>query len=518
MVYILKEAMEEVLFEKGIKHTAHGLNFYLSYFDDIARLLPREAYCFVVGGWVRDRLLGEPVGYHIDVDLLTTCDPREVAKKLAQRIGGSYFEFEKKGLFIKRPTIATVVLRLGPYKYRFDFAQLKGRNIERALVEDLLSRDFTANAMAISIDDVLSIGAKQTIIYDPAHGVEDLEQGFLRPVSLENLEEDPVRILRGFRLAVEKELKLTEDFYEFVRKKGHLIKKAPAERITLELFKILRTNKSYKVLKDLYRHGLLQVLFPDTARWEEVKDQGEHHIYPLEEHVFKVLESLERVLEERERYLHAELLKDLGRMQVHGEFSDIELLKLSALFHDLAKPHTFEIREGRITFYNHDKLGARLVRDYGRLYRWGEEATHFVASMVEQHLRVFYLRESLSKGQLTDRGRTNFWRDCGHIATHLFLHSIADALGSGDTEEEIAMLLKTIEDLTHYKLEKLSKVPQKALLDGREIMELLGIGQGPLVGRIKKALEEAQLEGRVQTREEAVEFVRSYYKSLSEGA
>ena len=76
--------------------------------------------------------------------------------------------------------------------------------------------------MAVSIDALLSIGAKQTIIYDPAHGIEDLEQGLLRPISLKNLEEDPVRIIRGFRLAVEKRLSLTEDFYEFVERKDTL--------------------------------------------------------------------------------------------------------------------------------------------------------------------------------------------------------------------------------------------------------------------------------------------------------
>ncbi|MDW8067133.1 MAG: HD domain-containing protein [Aquificaceae bacterium] len=506
----------EVFFEKGIKHTAHGLNFYMTYFDDVAKVLPREAYCFIVGGWVRDRLLGEPVGYHIDVDLLVDCDPREVAKKLAERIGASYFEFEKKGIFIKRPTIATVVLRLPPYKYRFDFAQIKGKNLEKALVEDLLSRDFTANAMAVSIDDVLSIGAKQTLIYDPAHGVEDLEQGLLRPVSLDNLEEDPVRILRGFRLAVEKGLQLTEDFYHFVEKKAHLLKKSPPERITLELFKILRHTESSKVLRDLYKHGVLQVLFPDTARWKEVKDQGEHHIYALEEHVFKVLEALELVIRERDRYLPAELLENLGKMEVYGEFSDMELLKLSALFHDLAKPHTFEIREGKVTFYNHDKLGAELVKEYGKHYRWGEEATKFVSKMVREHLRPFYLRESLSKGQLTDRGRANFWKECEDIAPHLFLHAIADALGSGDQEIEIKRLLETIHDLVSYRRDKLSKLSVKPLLDGEEIMRMLGIGPGPLVGKIKKALEDAQLEGKVSTKEEAVEFVKEYFRNLQE--
>lgn len=501
----------EIYFEKGIKHTAHGLNFYMTYFDEIAKLLPYEAYCFVVGGWIRDRILGDPVGYHVDVDLLVTCDPREVAKKLAERIGGSYFEFEKKGFFIKRPTIATVVLRVPPYKYRFDFAKLEGKDIEKALVEDLLSRDFTANAMAVSIDDLLSIGSKQTIIYDPAQGIEDLEQGLLRPVSLKNLEEDPVRILRGFRLAVEKKLNLTEDFYDFVEKKRDILRKAPPERITLELFKILRTSESHKILKDLYRHGVLQVLFPETYRWKEIKDQGEHHIYPLEEHVFKVLEALEKVLKEAEVYLPADLLKGLGSLEVLGEFSDIELLKLSALFHDIAKPYTFEIKDGKITFYNHHKLGAQKVIQYGRTYRWGEEATKFISRIVEEHLRPFYLRESLSKGQLTDRGRAKFWKDCGDIAPHLFLHSIADAIGSGDEEAKIKDLLKTIKDLIDYRKEKLSKLPIKPLLNGKEIMELLRIEPGPLVGEIKRALEEAQMEGKVSTKEEAIEFVKHNY-------
>lgn len=219
-------------------------------------------YC---GGWVRDRVLGEPVGYKIDVDLLLTCDPLKVASDFAKLVGGSYFEFEKKGL-LRRPTIATVIINLPPYKYRFDFAQIKGRDVEKALIEDLLSRDFTANAMAVSIDDVLSIGAKQTILYDPTHGMEDLQEGLLRPVSLKNLEEDPVRMLRGFRLSVEKRLDLTQDFLDFVKKKAELIKRHPwkgspwncsrfygtekAERLSGYFMKTTCSSRSFQRRKD----------------------------------------------------------------------------------------------------------------------------------------------------------------------------------------------------------------------------------------------------------------------------
>lgn len=500
--------MQELVFEKGIKHTTHGLNFYMTYFDDIAKVLPREELCFVVGGWVRDRILGEPVGYNIDVDLLVTCDPTKVAKDFASLVGGEYFEFEKRGLLVKRPTVAVVILKLPPYKYRFDFAQIKGKDLEKALIEDLLSRDFTANAMAVSIDDVLSIGAKQTIIYDPTKGIEDLQEGKLRPISLKNLEEDPVRILRGFRLAVEKNLELTEGFYRFVKKKGDMLAKVPSERVTLELFKILRHSQSAKVIRDLYENGVLEVIFPEFSHLREVKDQGEHHIYPLDEHTLMVLSTLEQVIEERERYLSPDLNKILGTMQVHGEFSDIELLKLSALLHDIAKPHTFEIRNGKITFYNHDKLGAKTVRQIGKRLKWSDTATEFISKLVEEHLRPFYLRESLKRGQLTDKGKAKFWKECRDIAGHLFLHAIADAIASGDTQQDMEDLIKTIKELETYKKEKYEKIPIKSLLTGREIMEIFGLPEGPQIGKIKKSLENAQMEGIVKTKEDAIKFVR----------
>ncbi len=502
---------QEIEFVKGIKHTAHGLNFYLSYFDDIAKLLPREDYCFIVGGWVRDRLLGETVGYNIDVDLLVTCDPTDIAKRFAQLIGGSYFEFEKKGLIIKRPTIATVILKIPPYKYRFDFAQIRGKDIEKALVEDLQSRDFTCNAIAVSIDDVLSIGSKQTILYDPTGGIEDLEKGLLRPVSLKNIEEDPVRLIRGFRLSVEKDLELTQDFLEFTQRKGHIIKKSPPERVSLELFKILKHRRSGKIIRKLYESKLLEHIFPEIGDLRKVKDQGNHHIHPLDEHVLRVLEALDEVIENRHTYISGEFLENFGSLHFMGEFSDIEMLKLGALFHDIAKPITFEIKEGKVTFYNHDKLGSQMVKEIGKRMRWGSDVIDFVSKLVEHHLRPFYLRESFTKGQLTDKGRAKFWKDCQDVATHLFLHAIADAIGSNDQEKELRDLLEVIHDLYLYKKNKYSQIPIESLLNGKEIMEILGIPQGPTIGKLKKSLEQAQLEGYVKTKEEAVKFIKDLF-------
>ncbi len=509
-------SMEEVIFTSQGKHTLHGLNFYLSYFDELAKVLDRDDLCFIVGGWIRDRILGVPVGKNIDVDFLVTSDPVRVAEKFAERIGGSFFIFEKKGLFIKRPLIATVILHLGEYRYRFDFSRLKGKDVESDLEEDLRDRDFTANAIAVSLDDVLSIGAKQTILYDPTGGIADLEKGLLRPVSLENIKKDPVRILRGFRLMVEKDLALDPSFEEFARENAKLLKNSAPERLNYELFRIFKSRRSAKVIQKLIETGIFGKIIPESDRLKEVRDQGERHIYPLDLHTVKTLEEIEDVIQERHRLIPEKLAKDVGKRRVLGEFTDIELLKWSAFLHDIGKPQTFEIKNGKVTFYNHDKIGEEITERIGRDLRWGKEATRFVAKLVRYHLRPFYLRDSREKGQLKDRGRARFWKECGDIAPHLFLLSIADARASGDSEEEIKSLLETIRELSDFREKMLEEKREKPILTGREIMDLLNVPQGPIIGKLKEELIIAQMEGRVKDRESALNLLKSAYMKIKE--
>jgi len=362
--------------------------------------------------------------------------------------------------------------------------------------------------MAVNLDDVLSIGAKQTILFDPTGGMRDLEKGVLRPVSLENLRKDPVRILRGYRLSAEKKLTLTEDFKRFAQGNLKLLLKSPPERISHELFKIMKNRNSSAIVREVYRAGILGTLIPELKELKKIADQGERHIYSLEEHTFRTLEELERVIDSRTRYLSAELLENFGCRRFMGEFTDVELLKWAALFHDIGKPATFEVREGKVTFYNHDRVGEEIVKGIGRRLRWGEKATRFTASLVRYHLRPFFLRESFLRGDLGRKGMANFWRDCGSIAPHLFLLSIADAIASGDSEEDIKALLETISELESFSRNELRKEEMEPLLNGYEIMALLNIPEGRAVGEIKRKLLEAQLEGIVRTKEEAVEFVK----------
>jgi len=266
-----KEQREE--FNIDTKYV-HGLLFYNSYFDKIASALKRETVAFIVGGWVRDRLLNREIGNKVDVDLLVTTDPWEIVKNLQMILGkGDIFKFEKE------TTVASIVFTEGNTRYRFDFSfmdvsdilnsnldfQEKELKIVDKLNENLLNRDFTINAMAILFDDAIGMGASQTILFDPSNGLEDLNEGIIKPVSIENIKKDPVRILRGYRFSQELNFTLNKEFENWIKENKELIKDSPIERIRDELLKIFDKKHSKKTIEKLEEVGLLQLIIPQTS-------------------------------------------------------------------------------------------------------------------------------------------------------------------------------------------------------------------------------------------------------------
>jgi len=181
----------------------------------------------------------------------------------------------KKEPWIKRNKIATIVFNEGSFKYRFDIAILESGGLksffglrpspeewEKILEKDLKDRDFTCNAIAVNLDDVLSVGAQQTILFDPTGGIKDLENGLVRAISYENLKKDPIRLLRGVRIANELDFELEEGFINFLKENHTLIKTSAKERIAVELFKLLRLKKSYKGMELLFETNAIYSIIP----------------------------------------------------------------------------------------------------------------------------------------------------------------------------------------------------------------------------------------------------------------
>jgi len=528
--------MSDIIEVFGKKHTAHGLNFYLTHFDLLAKCLDREHYAFLVGGYVRDRIIGKPIGKSVDVDIITTQEPIEIASRFKDILFKTYqieadiFEFEKKESWIKRNKIATIIFKEGDFRYRFDIAILdagfksffgirpSAEEWEKILEKDLKDRDFTCNAIAVNLDDVLSVGAQQTILFDPTGGIKDLENGIVRPISYENLRKDPIRLLRGVRIANELDFDLEEGFIDFLKENHHLIKSSAKERVSVELFKLLRLKNSYKGMETLLETNTIYSIIPYLEDIKKVSNQGHHHIYPLDKHTLKVYEYADKILENDnldipfDKELLAFIKSQIPEYSFLGEFGTKEAIKLSALLHDIGKPHTMKIDEkGNITFYEHDKVGEELVSKISHELSFGEELSKFLQKMVRMHLRIFYLRESLEN--LTPRAYGKILREAQEDIYPLMLLTIADAMGSNDDENTMIALEKTIRNIIDFKIKNIPK-PIEPLLSGKEIMDILNIPEGKTVGLLKNKLLDLQYEGLIKTKEEAIAWLKEEAKSI----
>ncbi|RUM60805.1 MAG: CCA tRNA nucleotidyltransferase [Persephonella sp.] len=287
----------------------HGMLFYNSYFDYLMKALDKETVCLIVGGWIRDRLLNRPLGKNIDIDFIITTDPLKVAKKLKNILGkGSIFQFEKE------KNVVSFIFYEGDYKYRFDFSYLdisdimsdsnldfydKEREIIKRIDEDLLQRDFTINAMAIVFDDAVGLGATQTVLFDPSGGLEDLQRGLLRPVSIQNIQKDPVRILRGFRIAGQLDLDIDKEFLDWVKDNRELLDKSSKERIRDEILKIFDNKEAEKTVKTLVDYKVFQYIFPEIEELIRIKNTDKISSDTLLSHSLKTHSYIEDFLKKK---------------------------------------------------------------------------------------------------------------------------------------------------------------------------------------------------------------------------
>ncbi|NPA57673.1 MAG: CCA tRNA nucleotidyltransferase, partial [Aquificae bacterium] len=284
-----KEEREEIPLEINTKYV-HGLLFYNSYFDQLSKALGKDTVCLIVGGWIRDRLLNRPIKDKIDIDFLVTSPPIQVVKRFREILGkGDIFQFEKE------KEVATIVFYEDDVRYRFDFSYLDISDImadktmdfydkERAIIEridqDLMKRDFTVNAMGIVFDDAVGLGASQTVLFDPSGGLEDLQKGLIRPVSYENIQEDPVRILRGYRIAGQLDFEIDREFDRWARKNAHIIQNSPSERLRDELLKVFETEKGGQILEKLISSKVLPSIIPEVEEMARIGKSGSLHKYP----------------------------------------------------------------------------------------------------------------------------------------------------------------------------------------------------------------------------------------------
>ena len=465
----------------------------------------RKAEVYLVGGAVRDFLLGRPLGK--DFDFVVPGDAAGLAKEVARQMQGTAFLLDDAfGTW-------RVVIKEAEGKSEADFCVRQGGDI----LADLRQRDFTINSLAIRLPDIFQ--NEKPLVIDPLGGLSDLRKGILRANSEDSLRQDPLRMLRAYRFAYALGLKIDEETVKAIGRNQKLIHRSAGERVRGEFFAALHENRAAHFLRDLYQTGLLPELFPEIGEWEQLS-QGPHSDFPLLEHAFRTVEAGEFLLAHLRDFSSpdAQALEQHFDQVLEEGISRKALFKFECFFHDSGKPPTrTQGPEATVfRFLDHDQEGQRVNERLARRLKLSRRSLRILSELTRQHMRL----ASLAKGgAVTPRAKYRFFRDTGKEGLDLVLLSLANAGGSRKPSasfdpfrapsEDLGKIMEAGRELLRYYYEDFSPKPPGPLLNGKEIMKALRLSQSPLVGRLLGMLKEAEVSGRVRSREEALEFIKN---------
>jgi len=358
--------------------------------------------------------------------------------------------------------------------------------IEKDIVDDLLRRDFTINAIAYNI--------KSGEILDPAEGLKDLKNKVIAHIKKENLIKDPLRMLKAIRhFSTLNSFVIHDNLYKDICELKYLIGHVAPERIKYELDQIICSKNVFSSLKVLDTTGLLFEIFPELFVLKKFDD--EKTLIPA---VFgHTVDAF--------RYLYP-----FGN-KYHIDKQSIKITGYALLFHDLGKPQTFTYdREKHVVhFYYHERFSEDIALSIMERMRFSVNEMRNIKNLIHNHMRIFLI----SSGETTERAIRRVIFKMGDLTPLLVLMSVCDMYGSsqGKDNESTERVLGVCEDvLSMYK--KFQEKPLPRLISGHDIIGL-GYRQGPEVGRILAEIRERQIAGEIKTRQEAIDYVKAILKT-----
>ncbi len=487
------------------------------YIERLRARLSSENDLYIVGGAVRDILLGKPIH---DVDLVSSGNVKPVARRLADYLRGGFYMLDDE-----RNT-ARVIDPHGGSPVSIDFAVFRASDLEG----DLRARDFTINAIAIPMADFGQL-------IDPLNGAADLRAGILRACGPHSFESDPLRVLRGVRLAISLGFRIDPETFRAMRAAVPQLVRVSAERKRDELFRMLEGKDPGAAMRILERMGVLQVLMPELLAMQGV-EQSPPHTLPVWEHTLGVLDALGPLLdvlvgdyptEGAANVMLGLAVARLGRYRqqfaehfahaLNPQRSLRSLLFFAALYHDSGKPAAQERdEEGRVHFYGHETISARLAAERGRELALSRSEIDYVQDIIANHLRV-HLLTSADKAP-SRRSVYRFFRSAGEAGVDVCLLSLADVLatyGQNMTQEQWVGELDTCRTLLEAYWEQPEEtVRPPRLLNGSDLMTTFQMIPGPRLGQALEAVQEAQAVGQVKDRDQALKFVRDWLDNESQ--
>jgi poly(A) polymerase len=432
----------------------------------------------LVGGPVRDAMLGREV---TDLDFTTNASPDQILA-VVKPISDAQWDIGREfGTIGARVTAGGLTETVEITTYRadaYDGVTRKpvvafGDNLE----DDLRRRDFTVNAMALRVPDMTLV--------DPYGGVEDLLAHSLRTPSTPQVSfgDDPLRMLRAARFTAQLGFVVDDDTAQAMTDMADSIGIVSAERIQVELSKLLLTDTPRAGIELLVDSGLAALVIPEIPALRLEIDEHHHH-KDVYQHSLTVLEQA----------------IDYEKSRHPGEAPDLTL-RLAAILHDIGKPATRRLEPGgAVSFYHHDMVGSKLAKKRLTALRYDNDTIKDVARLIELHLRFF----GYTEGAWTDSAVRRYVRDAGHLLERLHILTRADVTTRNRRKAD--RLGFAYDDLEARIAELREREEMEAVrpdLDGNAIQRVLGIAPGREVGEAYKWLLELRLDEGPLGEEEA---------------
>jgi putative nucleotidyltransferase with HDIG domain len=444
---------------------------------DVMRQVARSTglSTYVVGGFVRDILLKRP---NKDIDFVCVGSGIDLAHEVARKLGDAPVTFFK--------SFGTAMIRYEDYDLEFVGARRESyRNDSRkpivedgTLEDDQKRRDFTINAMAISLNES-DFGE----LIDPFGGIAHLKEKLLKTPQDPNItfSEDPLRMMRAIRFASQLNFDIDADTYQAILSNADRLSIVSMERITDELNKIILSRVPSYGFKLLFQGGLLKEFFPEMIALHGVEYVDNHAHKDNFYHTLQVLDNV-------------------------SKFSDDLWLRWAAILHDIAKPATkrFDPKQGW-TFHGHEEKGARMVPGiFRRLKLPLNDRMQFVQKLVRLHLRPIALSH-----EVTDSAIRRLLFEAGEDVEALMKLCRADI--TSKNSEKVARYLKNFDKVERKMMEVEEKDHVRAFqppISGDEIIRIFNLVPGPVVGEIKDQIKDAILDGIIgNDRDEAYQYM-----------
>lgn len=469
-------------------------------------LAARGTPAYLVGGAVRDLLLGRET-HDLDVSVPGPAAP--LARAFADRMGGAFFVMDEEY------DVARAIFDKDGAREIVDVARVRGGSIQ----QDLATRDLTINAMAV---DLASWDGSPGSVIDPFGGRADLAARRLRAVSADSFRHDPVRMLRAVRFEAELAFALDPGTAGLIRDQGALLQGAPGERVRDELVRIVSANDSLRQLQRLDSLGLLSQVLPELDPLRGVA-QSPPHVYDVFEHTLHAVAAAE----EAEKAGYANLAQGAFAAQLQAHFHRTtsadrkrrDLLRLALLFHDTGKPATRTVEATRrVRYLGHETVSAGLAVTALRRLRFSNDEIALVTTIVANHMRPILLVLS----GLSDRAIHRFFRATGDAGVDIAVHAWCDQRATygapmpPQVDSDIQSVLGRLLDRYYHAHARVVAPPP--LVNGQDLIDQLALSPGPQIGALLAAIREAQAEGRVLNRGDALALAADLAKNFDSSA